>query len=271
MRRWSIVGALILALVVAAGITLGFPRLSLTRFAVVACVVCIAPGALALLGRRDRVGVAASIAGVLAAPIVIATSWSIAHPVLHVDDATDRPMQIWIDDEPLVIVAPTPERGEPTRVRVAWGRRRFGWSEVGARAPQDAIDAHVDVTGAYLYSPAAAGCYWIEATSYGDASLRDVPRGPQRVQQLLRFDRVDVWFDVNPATLHRSLLRRGDVSIAVQRYGQCMQLARAGCDVDARRDFVECMTTLHGPSPDGDCYEKAFSACKAAIGAEKKK
>ena len=262
MRRWWIVGAVVVALVVAAGITLAFPRLSLVRYAVLAFTACVAPGVIALSRRRDRHGVAALVFGVIAAPCVIAAAWLLAHPVLHVDDATDRPMQIWLDDDPLVVVAPTPEHGEPPHVRVPWGRHRLGWSEVGARAPEDEIATSIDFTGAYLVSPEAAGCYWIEATSYGDASLHDVPRGPQRVQALLRFDRVDVWFDDNPTTLHRSLLHRGDVSVAVQRYGKCMELAHAGCDVDDRRDFVECVTTLHGPSPNGDCYEKAMRACK---------
>jgi hypothetical protein len=271
MRRGSIVGALILALVVAAAITLAFPRLSLIAYAAIAVLVCASPGAIALVGRRDAIGASASITGLVAAPMVIAVAWLTAHPVLHVDDATDRSMQIWIDDAPLIVVAPTPSSGEPPHVRVPWGRHRIGWSDVGARAPTDVLDAHVDFTGVYLYSPDSAGCYWIEATSYGDASLRDIPRGPQRVQGLLRFDRVDVWFDDNPKTLHRSFFQHSDLSVAVQRYGRCMELAHAGCDVDARRDFVECLTTLHGPAPDGDCYEKALDACKKGDGGGEKK
>jgi hypothetical protein len=262
MRRWSIVGALIVAFVVAAGITLAFPRLSLLRYAVLAGAACVAPGLVALAGRRDRHAIAAILAGAIAAPPLIAAAWLVAHPVLHVDDAMDAPMQIWLDDAPLTIVAPTPDRGEPPHVRVPWGRRRLGWSEVGALGPKDTVDAEIDFTGSYLYSPDAAGCYWIEATSYGDASLHDVPHGPQRVEELLRFDRVDVWFDDNPKTSHRSLLHRGDVSVAVQRYGRCMELARAGCDLAARRDYVECVTTLHGPAPDGDCFEKALRTCR---------
>ena len=262
MRRWWLVGALILAFVVAAGITMAFPRLSLLHYVTLAAVLCVAPGLVGLAGRRDRHAVAASIAGAIGAPPVVAAAWLVAHPVLHVDDATEKPMQIWLDGAPLMIVAPTPDRGEPPHVRVPWGRRRLGWSEVGAHAPTDTTDALIDFSGAYLYTPDAAGCYWIEATSYGDASLHDLPHGPQRVQDVLRFDHVDVWFDDNPTTLHRSLFHRGDVSIAVQRYGRCMELAHEGCDLDARRDYVECLTTLRGPTPSGDCFEKALQACK---------
>src|SRR5439155_9996586 len=131
-RRWSLLGALLLAFVVAAGITFAFPRWSLVRYAVLASAACLAPGIVALSARRDRFGVAGLVAGAIASPIVVSGAWLFAHPVLHVDDATDRPMQIWIDGEPSFVVAPTPDRGEPPHVRVPWGPRRLGFSDVGA-------------------------------------------------------------------------------------------------------------------------------------------
>src|SRR5438445_7544315 len=100
-------------------------------------MVCGAPGVVSTVSARVKRSIVALVAGLVVGPPVIVGAWSIAHPILRVDDATDAPMQIWIDGAPAMIVAPTSSSGEPPRLRVGWGRHRLGWSPVGATAPAD--------------------------------------------------------------------------------------------------------------------------------------
>ena len=262
MRRWILLGALLGALLLAIGLGFAVPRLSVVRYSILAAGLLLAPGLVELARRRDATAVSTLIAGVVGAPIVVAATWLLAHPQVHVDDAMPWPVQLWIDGERSIVVAPTPATGEPPRLRIAWGKRRLGWSRVGADGPEHEIDTLLDLTGEHLYDPGAAGCYWLEATAYGKASLRDVVHGPLRVDELLHFQRVDVWFGSNAGRRRTSAFSSGDVSIALQRYQTCMELAREGCDAEERDQFVVCETTLRGPSQSTDCFAEALDRCR---------
>jgi hypothetical protein len=260
MRRLLLSAALLLAVVAAAGV--GFvARTALLRLVPVMVLVCALPGIVEMWRKRDRVALSLLLAGVTLAPLIAIGVHARVHRVVHVDNALGMPVQIWLDGKPLAIISPTPVLGEPQRVRIPYGRHRLGWTEVGAPFARHEIDADLMLFGEHLYAPGRAACYWIEVTAYGKSSTHDLEHGPQPVRELHHFDRVDVWFGSTPKKVSAPLGIGGDTRIAVQRYALCMELAAAGCSAEARDEFIECQTTLHGPGEMVDCFGDAKKRC----------
>jgi len=193
--------------------------------------------------------------------------WVIVHPVVHVDNATGAPVDLWVDGKRIGPIAPHAGWGEPPHVRVALGAHRLGWSTVGAPKPARETDAEIRPYGDLLYVPAASGCYWIAVTAYGSASTHGFAHGPQPLLELQRFDDLDVWLAEPPARVRALPFLQGTVRVAVQRWGSCMELLARGCEADVRRSYVACMRTIDGHSGTGDCWGEALRSCSAGSAA----
>lgn len=265
MAASLVVGA---AVVVAIGVTVR--RLPLTALLALAVALLLVPAALAARRRAAGTGAAAAMAALALAPWVSVPSWVVAHPVLHVDNAIATPIDLWIDGQRRLTVAPAAGESEPPFVRIAVGWHRIGWSAAGASAPVQ--ETHFEITpfAEHLYTPGGAGCYWIAVTAYGGASTHGWAHGPQPLADYHRLERVDVWFGPTPDVVHEPPLARGAVRVAVQRWAACMDLF-GRCDHDVRREFVDCMRTIDGRRGDGtgagDCWGTASKRCPTAASA----
>lgn len=268
MARWYLAFAIAFAALLVVSIGFSLPTITLARLIAVAAVLGVLPGIFAVIRRRDGASIAGLLVGALVPPAIAVVVHYLTHPVLHVDNATGGALQIWVDGEPVLVTEPTPPEGEPPRVRVPYGHRRLGWSALGATMPDREIEADLALRGEHLYNPRSLACYWLEATAYGDASTHELPHGPQPIDQLYHFERIDVWFGENPKHVRTSSLSRGAFSIALQRYRFCMELAHDGCSPDARDDFVTCLRTLHAASDHVDCYAEARKRCPSKGKAE---
>ncbi|MGZ3477890.1 MAG: hypothetical protein ACXWUE_35185 [Polyangiales bacterium] len=227
----------------------------------------LAPGAVAAARKTHRAAalliVGAALGPLIAGPIYVAT-----HPVLHVDNANDTAIDVWIDGRRWQTLAPTPATSEPPHLRLPFGPHRLAWSPKGAPAPLYEIDANLRPFGERVYSPGAAGCYWLAVTSYGDASVHGAPHGPQPIAQLVELDRVDVWFDDAPKTVRTPRILGGTLRFALQRNHACMELGSFGCDAGQRAAYVECTRSIEHPfeyanaSGNPDCFEEAVRSCR---------
>jgi hypothetical protein len=261
MRGWLPLVALLVA--VAASVTVGVvaPRIPLGAYALVSLALCTAPGGVTLALTRGRFGAPLLVAGPAIAALVSLVTWTLAHPVVHIDNATRTPIQLWIDGEPAMILPPGRGDREPPSVRMPLGAHRLGFSAVGAERPARSTAAPISAFAAFLYSPGDEGCYWLEAAAYGDENTLGLPHGPQKVDAFYRFDRVDAWFTDVPTHVEAPRIFSGRRHVALQRYRACMDLQQAGCSAGERALFVECQRTIQGPGEAVDCYDLAMKVC----------
>ncbi len=266
MRRALAVSVLLASAVV---VTVGLVARAVPLSGLIAAAVSILAMP-ALLARRDRAAaIAVALSAVVLAPLLAVPTFHAAHPLLHVDNATDAPIDIWVDGVRRMTVPPGSGVGEPPWTRVALGRRRLAWSPPGAPMGMREIEVDVGPFGAHLYTPGAEGCYWLSVTSYGGASTHGIEHGPLPLAEFHRFATVDVWFGDTPRRISAPSIARGAVRVAVQRWHACMELAAIGCDPGQRAGFVDCMRTIDGRSGTGDCFQEAARTCpKAAAPAQ---
>jgi hypothetical protein len=166
-------------------------------------------------------------------------------------------------------VPPSPSDAEPPHFRVAAGEHVLGWSRPGERAPRETTRATIGATEDHLYNPGGAGCYWLQIATYGDASARGEPRGPQRIAAFYRFDHVDVWFRAPPSSVLRARALGGARRVALRRHPACMALTAAGCDPGQRNGYVACERALTGPGEPVDCFVVAKAVCEAGAAARR--
>lgn len=232
---------------------------------IAATIVILALPALAVAARDRAAAVATACAAVVLGPLLALPTYYVVHPTLHVDNARSEPIDVWVDGERRLTVPPNPEGREPPRLRLAAGKHRMAWSSVGAPVGMHAIDVDVAPFDDHLYSPSAAGCYWLSVTAYGGASTHGIEHGPLAVAEFHRFARVDVWFGDTPRLVRAPRIRRGAVRVAVQRWHACMELAAIGCDPSQRATFVDCMRTIDGHTASSDCFREAARTCPALM------
>jgi hypothetical protein len=261
--RWALLGAAVLAV----GFGTAGRWLPVGLLVVGTAALTLAPGAVAAV-RRTRGAAELLVVGAALAPVIGVPIYLVTHPVLHVDNANDAPIDVWIDGRRWQTLPPTPATSEPPHLRIPFGPHRLAWSPAGAPAPLHEIDAHIRPFGERIYSPGAAGCYWLAVTSYGDASTHGAPHGPQPIAQLVELDRVDTWFDDAPKEVRTPRILGGALRFALQRNHACMELAAFGCDAGQRAAYVECTRSIEhafeytSPSGKPDCFEEAVRSCR---------
>lgn len=265
-RAWATLAALGGATLVVVVAGLLARALPLRLYLLGALLVMSLPAAIAAVRSRSRPWLdarATLLAGGALTGLIAPATWVVAHPLVHVDNATRETIQLWIDGEPGPLLAPGADDREPPRVRVAIGTRHFGWSRPGEDAPREQTRAEVGPLAEHLYNPAGAGCYWIETAAYGDGETRGTPHGPQPIAAFYRLDHVDVWFGPPPRTTRVARMLSGAQRLALQRHRTCMELAELGCGRGLRAAFVACERAFTGPGEPLDCALIARTACTA--------
>jgi len=265
MRR-AMLGSLIATSAVVVVIGLVARKVPMAGLLAAGVAILALPGVYA--ARRDRVAaLTLAIASLILAPLLVVPTYVVAHPTLHIDNASDATIDVWIDGVRAATVAPSGDE-EPSHVRLSFGRHRLAWAPRDAPAGLHEIDVYLDPLGDHLYAPGAAGCYWLSVTAYGGASTHGTAHGPLPLTEFHRLDRVDVWFGDTPARVRVPRLARGAVRIALQRWRQCMDLASIGCDQSQRQVYVECVRTIDGRGAGPDCWAEATRACPAKNAAQ---
>ena len=176
----------------------------------------------------------------LLGPVMAGTMWFLGHPEVHVDNAGSEPLQVWVDGKPKLVVETNVSGGVPPSFSIGHGKHTYGYSAVGASAPEKTIDADTTMMDGHLYNPGKTGCYWLVADSYGSASVMGMRDGPQPIQEFYTFDKVDTWFGDNPQSIQVSSGESGGTRVALQRAKMCMELAEHGCTEAEREEFVAC-------------------------------
>jgi hypothetical protein len=148
--------------------------------------------------RHHGFGMGALLCGAVFAPIAAGGIWFVGHPQVHIDNTGTEALQIWLDGKPLTVVQANTSGASPPSVFVGHGKHTYGYSKVGASAPEGTTDGDTTVNDAHLYNPQATGCYWLTADAYGAASVMGVQKGPQPVKEFYSFDQVNTWFGQNP-------------------------------------------------------------------------
>ncbi len=241
-------------------------RPSLVMLTPIALALGMLPGALSHLARSHGARRAAARAMVLGGVFAIAfgfVAWHLANPIIHVDDPTGEPMQLWLDGEKWTTLDGKPT-GEPVSLRVPWGRHLIGRSALDASAPEavdDVFFPSFPLGRTLLYDPGQNGCYWLEVKAYGSASTHGHPHGPLRVSPLYELDDVDVWFGSAPKDVDSPVFSSGITRTALQRHRMCMELATLGCDAEARDAFIACQRSPRSPGEAVDCFHEAEAAC----------
>jgi hypothetical protein len=258
MRR-ALLGSLIAtsALVVA----IGFIARRVPMVALIAAAVALLALPGVVVARRDRVAASAIvIAALVLAPVLVVPTYLIAHPMVHIDNATNAPVDIWIDGVRVLTVGPSLD-GEPPHIRVPFGTHRLAWSPPNGSPAAHETDVELRPLDAHLYTP-GPGCYWLAVTAYGGASTHGTEHGPMPLRDFHRLDRVDVWFGDTPARVRTPRLASGTIRVAIQRWKQCNELTVLGCDGSQRQTYVDCVRTIDGRGTAPDCWAEATRACQ---------
>jgi hypothetical protein len=206
--------------------------------------------------RPWRFKTAALVLSGILTPLAAVGVWVNANPSVYIDNAGSEPLAIWIDGEKVTTAQPTRREAKPSYISVPHGQHRFGYSPVGASAPQATVDARVTMFDAHLYNPGKTACYWLVANTYGSASAAGLSRGPQLIREFYTFNKVDTWFGENPQSIQVSNGQSGGTRIALQRASACMALAARGCDSDARTKFIECERAATSDAAMDACDEQ---------------
>ena len=261
MRR-----ALLLSLPIAAttAVVVGLVARGLPLSGLIAMTVGILLLPALAAARSDRAAaIAAGTAALIFGPLLAVPTYYVVHPTLHIDNAMSEAIDVWVDGHRTATISPNFDAREPPRLRLAAGKHRLAWSAVGAPVGLHAIDVDVAPLDDHLYSPSAAGCYWLSVTAYGGASTHGTEHGPLPVAEFHRFGRVDVWFGDTPGLVRAPRIRSGTLRVAIQRWHACMELAAIGCDPTQRASFVDCMRTIDGHTASSDCWQEAARTCPA--------
>lgn len=131
-------------------------------------------------------------------------AYDAAYPVVRLVDLEPAPLEIFVDGRSLgVVVGVTAEDPSALRqVRVPVGVRTFEARKLDGSVV-DKTTVRVEPTGEQLYAPARGEqCFWVEERAYGQvgsAAVRVLPISPGRSFVGLS-ERIDAWFEPNPAT-----------------------------------------------------------------------
>jgi hypothetical protein len=198
------------------------------------------------------------VAGIISAILAIVIGFG-SHPAVHVDNASDKAMQIWIDGSEGPVVKPMTGLGERPTVRLSTGTHKLGWSKVGAKKPKDEVEANVDFFGDHLLNPDEQGCYWVDVSRYGSATSTGMENGPVPMKAFYTFKHVDNWFKNNPT--HVSTKSTGATQSAVKRIPICEQLQEHGCSKSVRARYAKCATKAATDTRMDECADEAAKSC----------
>lgn len=254
---------LLVAATVAAVLFFVAPRVPGAVLVAVTAALLAAPGVVALSCKAPRaIGVAGVLAGLALVPLVSIPAWLVTHPVLHVDNAHDVPIALFVDGVRVLVVPPSRGDEEPPRLRLPFGAHRLAWAPEPATVGLHEIEVAMVPTHDHLYAPGAPACYWVQVTAYGNASTHGTDHGPRPLAEFHRLASVDVWFGDTPRRVQAPAAFGGARRVAVQRLQACTDLAAVGCDARARAQLVECLLTIDGRAAPVDCYDEAVRACR---------
>lgn len=211
--------------------------------------------------RGHGFGIGALVTGLLVGPVGAGVAWAVAHPSVHVDNATAESIQLWIDGQPSIVVPSNQGGAVPPSVDVSYGSHKFGYSKSGASQPEATVDADVTMHDAHLYNPGKTACYWLDADAYGSATVHGIVQGPQPIKEFYSFDKVDTWFGGNPQSITVQNGNSGGTRVALQRASECMELARANCPVAAREALIDCERGARDDASFDACTAKARASC----------
>jgi hypothetical protein len=185
-----------------------------------------------------------------------------SNPPVHFDNATKKPVKIWLDGKPLLSVEPRTGTGVRPDLRIPYGAHVLGWSKPGDDEPRDTAEVTVEWGRDHLFNPAQAGCYFLQATAYGSASTSGLEHGPLPIRPFYVFKSVDNWFQGNPSTV--STKASGETRVALLPWASCMELTNRGCPLSARKKAVACSREAWRGGDDAgmkSCMARALAAC----------
>jgi hypothetical protein len=211
--------------------------------------------------RGHGFGTGALVVGLLFGPLGAGVAWGFAHPSVHIDNAGSEALQIYVDGDPEIVVAPNVRGVEPPTINVPYGRHTFGASRKTASKPESTFSADVTMNDAHLYNPGKTACYWLIAASYGSGSVAGMSQGPQPIQEFYSFDNVNTWFGDNPQSINVQNGQTGGTRVALQRAGECMAIARANCPLAVREQFVQCQRAARDEATFDACSATAKTSC----------
>ncbi len=264
MRPSTLLVGIVAGLSVSAVLAVSFPTLPPLAHFAVSMALTGATGVVSWVrgeARDSPRAIAAIVGGLGLGTITFGATYLATHPVLHVDNATDRNILVWLDGAPLMVVPPSPPDAEPPHLRVPYGAHRLGHSDPTSTRPARETAAHFRSGGDHLYAPTRAGCYWVEATAYGTATTQSLPHGALPLRDFHALPAIDFWFTDTPAKVREARLRSGTTRLALQRYEPCMMLGALGCDAAAREAFIACAQTMSALEPPKDCFGQAKRRC----------
>jgi hypothetical protein len=186
-----------------------------------------------------------------------------SNPSVHVDNATSGSVKIWIDGEVALTVDAQSGRSVRPDLRLPYGAHKIGWSKSSETKPRDVETVQVAWGGDHLYNPAQAGCYFLQATAYGDASTSGLENGPLPLRSFYVFRDVDNWFEGNPTSI--TTKASGETRVALLPWASCEELTKQGCSVDVRKKAAQCARDawLKDDEPAiNACFERAIAKCE---------
>ena len=186
-----------------------------------------------------------------------------SNPDVHVDNATDKPVKIWIDGQVALTVDPQSGSSERPDLHLSYGTHKIGWSKASESKVRDEEKIDVEWGSDHLYNPAQAGCYFLQATAYGDASTKGLQNGPLPLQSFYVFRDVDNWFQGNPSSV--SSKQSGETRVALLPWGSCEALTKAGCSADVRKKAAQCAREAWKSDDEQEmhaCFERALAKCE---------
>ena len=170
--------------------------------------------------------VASAVAGLVAAPFVLAT----LRPEVRVLNLTDTPFEVRADGIHLGFVEPSSSESAAAGidVRIPAGRRTL---QVLTPRGETIYERSVDVQAGqnHLFAPSSPNyCFWLETTTYGrsrDRAPRVEPLGGAQRFWVLP-GHVETWFAANPPAASMDLGATGGVLTAL-RQARCSEVQRS--------------------------------------------
>ena len=207
--------------------------------------------------KGDGFRTGAIVAAVIAAPGGAIAAWMVGHPTVHVDNGGPESLQIYVDGAKALVIPANAN----AFFDVGHGKRTFGWSKIGDDKPTSTVEGNVTINDAHLYNPQKNACYWLIADSYGTASVDGIAQGPQPLQEMYAFDKVDTWFGENPQSIEVSSGGSGGTRVALQRSKACMQFVSRGCTLESRSMLVDCERAAKNKVEFDQCADRAMANC----------
>lgn len=187
-----------------------------------------------------------------------------SQPEVRIDNGGKVPLQIWIDGKKSIVADVTLDKAERKTISVPFGKHVFGWSPVGAAQATEQTKARkIEWMGDHLYNPGSTACYWLDVNIYGTATAKGMAAGPQPLDELYTFGKLDNWFKDNPSSV--STKASGETRVAVQTMKVCEELTAHGCALPIRKDMIDCMHkafTQHDNVALEACVDAAVASCK---------